>query len=293
MRMELHQLRYLVSIVDEGSFTAAAEREHVSQSGVSAQVAKLEREFGQALLERGPRSVRLTVAGEAVLPLARAVLAGVVEIAEAADQVSGLARGRVRLGMIRGCSIPPFLDAVADFGREYPGVEFVLSEGDSDELQVQVAAGGLDLALVGYTDRVSEGLDVHVVVDEPCAVLVPTGHRLAGCLHVRLGDLAGETLLALSPGTGARAAFDRSCVAAGVDLRVALSASSPETVLGLARRGLGVAVLSGSMAAEDDGLVVRDIEDATIRACLGLVHRTGRQPTASRELMGRLVLALC
>lgn len=289
--MELHQLRYLISVVEEGSFTAAAEREHVSQSGVSAQVAKLERELGQALLDRGPRSIRLTVAGEAVLPLARAVLAGVGEIIEVADQVSGVVRGRVRLGMIRGCSIPPFLDAVAGFGREHPGVELVLSEDDSDDLQIQVAAGGLDLALVGYADRVHEGLAVHVVVDEPCAVMVPADHALAGRPGVRLRDLAGETLLALSTGTGVRAAFDRSCAAAGVDLRVALSASSPETVLGLARRGGGVAVLSGSMASKDDGLVVRDIEDATTHACLGLVSRSGRRSTASRELMARLVCA--
>ncbi len=289
--MELHQLRYLVSVVDEGSFTAAADHEHVSQSGVSAQVAKLERELGQALLHRGPRSLRLTAAGEAVLPLARAVLAGVAQIREVADDVSGLAVGRVRLGMIRGCSIPPFLDAVAGFGCEHPGVELVLSEADSDDLQLQVAAGALDLALVGYADRVGEGLAVRVVVDERCAVAVPADHRLASLPRVRLGDLVGETLIALSPGTGARSAFDRSCASARVDLRVALSASSPTTVLGLARRGAGVAVLSASMGADDE-LVVRDIDDATTHARLGLVSREGRQSTAASELMERLVAAL-
>lgn len=291
--MELHQLRYLVSIVEQGSFTGAAEREHVSQSGVSAQVAKLERELGQSLLDRGNRSITLTATGEAVLPIARAVLAGVDDIVEIADQVSRCRRGRVRLGMIRGCSIPPFLDVVARFGREIPGVELVLSEGESDDLQVQVSTGGLDLALVAYTDRVSHLLDVHVVVDEPVAVLIPADHRLARRAHVRLQDLSNETLLTLVPGTGVRAAFDRSCAAAGIELRVALSASSPETVLGLARRGGGVAVLSRSMAAADDALVVRDIEDAAARACLGLVNRKGHRSSASRELIGRLVHALC
>ena len=154
--MELHQLRYLVAVVDEGSFTAAAERAHVSQSGVSAQVAKLEQELGQRLLERGPRTLRLTAAGEAVLPIARSVLAGVARLAEVTDELSDLVRGRVRLGMIRGCSIPPFLDAVAGFRLAHPGVELALVEDDSDLLQRQVLAGDLDLALVGWAGELYE-----------------------------------------------------------------------------------------------------------------------------------------
>lgn len=122
-------------------------------------------------------------------------------------------------------------------------------------------------------------------------MMVRGDHRLAGSARVHLADLAGETLVALSTGTGVRAAFDRSCAAANVDLPVALSASSPETVLGLVRRGLGVAVLSGSMSGNDE-LVVREIDDAAAQACLGLVNRAGRQSTAARELMRRLVAAL-
>jgi DNA-binding transcriptional LysR family regulator len=74
--MELRQLRYVVAVAEEGSFTRAASREHVAQPGVSAQVRRLERELGQPLFDRGPGPVTLTAAGEAVLPLARAALAG-------------------------------------------------------------------------------------------------------------------------------------------------------------------------------------------------------------------------
>ncbi|MFD0573941.1 LysR family transcriptional regulator [Kitasatospora gansuensis] len=70
----MHQLRYFAAIVDEGSFTAAARRLHVSQSGISTQVAKLESELGQQLLDRSGRQIRLTPAGEAVLPLRRTPL---------------------------------------------------------------------------------------------------------------------------------------------------------------------------------------------------------------------------
>src|SRR4051812_7692515 len=120
--MEIHQLRYFVAVVDEGSFTRAAERVFVSQSGVSAQVRQLERELGQPLLDRSDRRVRTTDAGEAILPFARSALAAVDGIREAADDVAGLVRGSVRVGMVTGCSIPWFLDSLATIRAEHPGL---------------------------------------------------------------------------------------------------------------------------------------------------------------------------
>jgi DNA-binding transcriptional LysR family regulator len=282
--MELHQLRYLVAVVDDGSFTAAAQRLHVSQSGVSAQVAKLEQELGQRLLERGPRTVALTAAGEAVLPLARAVLEGVEEIAEVSAEYAGLVRGRVRLGMVRGCSIPPFLDALAAYRREHPGVELVLAEDDSEVLQREVLTGGLDLALVGWAGDVLDGLSATVVVDEPVAAVVPDGHRLARRRTLRWRDLEGETLLGLVRGTGVRAAVG--------DARVDLEASSPETLLGLTRRGAGVALLSPSMIRGEEGLHAVVVADAPATAKLGLVAREGRRPAATERLLQRLTEAM-
>jgi len=290
--MELHQLRYLVAVVDEGSFTAAAERAHVSQSGVSAQVAKLEQELGQRLLDRGPRTLRLTAAGEAVLPIARSVLAGVARLAEVTDELSDLVRGRVRLGMIRGCSIPPFLDAVAGFRLAHPGVELALVEDDSDVLQRQVLTGDLDLALVGWAGELHDGLEETTVVDEPVAAVVAGGHPLARRRTVRWADLAGQPLLCLNRGTGIRAAVDLSRGAAGVDDRVDLEASSPDTLLGLAARGAGIALLSESMAVGAVGVVARVVADATETARLSLVRRADQLPTAARVLLEELSVAL-
>ena len=258
---------------------------HVSQSGVSAQVAKLEQELGQRLLERGPRRLSLTAAGEAVLPLARAALATVDRIAEVGDQLSGVVRGRVRLGMVRGCSIPPFLDALAAFGREHPGVELVLAEDDSEVLQRRVLHGELDLALVGWAGDPLPGLVLATVVDEPVAAVVPAEPPLARRTTVRWRDLEPYPVLALTRGTGARAAAEASGVP-----RVDLEASSPETLLGLARRGAGVALLSASMSATD--LVALPVRDAPVTAKLGLAVREGRPASATAALHERLVAAL-
>src|SRR5438270_8481792 len=98
--MELRQLEYFVAVAEERNFTRAAERVHVAQPGVSAQIRRLERELGQELLDRSGRAVRLTEVGSAVLPYARAALAAVEGARLAVDELTGLLRGHVRVGMV-------------------------------------------------------------------------------------------------------------------------------------------------------------------------------------------------
>ncbi|MFG2606505.1 LysR family transcriptional regulator [Streptomyces sp. NPDC048514] len=287
--MEVHQLRYLAAVVDEGTFTAAAARLHVSQSGISTQVGKLERELGQQLLERSGRHIRLTAAGEAVLPLAREALETLDGIEHTAAEFAQATRGRVRLGMIMGCSIPGFLDAVAGIGATHPGIVVSLHENDSRALQSQVLARSLDLALVAFAGQTEPGLDISVIVDEPIAVVVPDGHRLNRA-SVRLTDVQAEKVLCLPHGTGIREAYERSCLQAGVEPRVDIDASSPQTLIGLARRGAGVAVLSPSSGA-GEGLHSVPITDAATRACLGLAIRPDQRSPAARLMLARLRVA--
>ncbi|MFI5542509.1 LysR family transcriptional regulator [Streptomyces sp. NPDC051815] len=289
--MEIHQLRYFAAIVDEGTFTAAARRLHVSQSGISTQVAKLESELGQQLLDRSGRRIRLTAAGEAVLPLAKNALATFEAITHTAAEFADAVRGRVRLGMIMGCSIPAFLDTVADVGRTHPGVEISLHEGPSDDLQAQPLSGSLDLALIGYAGTVATGLEASVVIDEPITAAVPAGHPLDRP-DLRLGDLRREKILCLSPGTGIRAAYEDSCHRIGLGPRVDVDASSPATLLRLAERGAGVAVLSAS-SAQGTALRTVPFTDAATHARLGLVTRRGPHSPAVQLLRSRLLAALC
>ncbi|MFB6634702.1 LysR family transcriptional regulator [Streptomyces sp. NPDC056362] len=288
--MEMHQLRYFASVADEGSFTAAARRLLVSQSGVSTQVAKLERELGQRLIDRSGRRIRLTPAGQAVLPLAKSALATLEAITHTAAEFAEAVRGRVRLGMIMGCTIPAFLDTVADLGRSHPGIEISLHEGYSDRLQVQVLAGSLDLALIGYADEVASGLEAGVVVDEPITATVPAGHPLDRP-DLRLADLRDERILCLSRGTGIRAAYEDSCRGIGLDPRVDIDASSPAALLRLAERGAGVAVLSAS-AAHGSGLRTVSLTDAATPARLGIITRRGPHSPAAQLLRTRLLAAM-
>lgn len=285
--MELRQLEYFVAVAEEQNFTRAAERVHISQSGVSAQIRRLEEELGAELFDRSARTATLTVAGKAALEHARTALAATGALAQAVGEVTGLIRGRLTVGMVVGCTLTPLFDALASFHRAHPGVELALLEDNSDRLVQAVRAGSVDLALVGTAATTPDGLEALTLVSERLVVAVPAGHPLAVADRVTLRDLGGYPVICMPPGTGLRTVLDRACAGQGLRPAIALEAGAADAVADLAARGLGVAVLSASMAdSYRDRLTARTIEDVEIPALLSLVWRDTRGP-ALRELLLR------
>ncbi|MCP3804031.1 LysR family transcriptional regulator [Allokutzneria sp. A3M-2-11 16] len=243
--MELRQLEYFVAVAEEANFTRAAARVHVAQPGVSAQIRRLERELGEQLLDRSGRTVRLTEAGAAVLPYAKAALAAVAGAKFAVEELTGLLRGRVDIGVVTACGAVDLPTAMADFHELHPGVEVTLTEGNSADLLDAIRAGGLDLALVGLAGP-PQGISTHVVVDERLVAAVSPDDPLADRSEITLDDLRDRALICLPRGTGVRTCLDDACAAAGIAPRVAFEASGPMMVERLALRGLGVAILPGA-----------------------------------------------
>src|SRR5215469_7278800 len=132
MVMELRQLEYFVAVADERNFTRAAAKLHVTQPGVSAQIRQLERELGHPLLDRSGRATALTEAGQAVLPFARAALGAVAGARLAADELSGLLRGHVAVGMVSQCASLDIPDLLAGYHHRHPAIEITLAESSSD-----------------------------------------------------------------------------------------------------------------------------------------------------------------
>jgi DNA-binding transcriptional LysR family regulator len=284
--MELRQLEYFVAVAEEANFTRAAARVHISQSGVSAQVRRLERELGATLIDRSGRTATLTAAGQAALGHARAVLGAAQAVRQAVDEVSGVLRGRLDVGMVSGCTITPLFDALASFSSAHPGIEISLSEDSSDRLSEQVRNGHLDIALIGAAGQTPVGLQAFTIVSERLVAAVPAGHPLTehgdGCT---LAQVIAHPLVCMPSGTGVRAVLDAACARRALEPEIALLASAPDAVADLAQRGLGVAILSQSMAAADDGrLQPVPIADIDIASILALVWRADPSP-ALRELL--------
>ncbi|WP_435135180.1 LysR family transcriptional regulator [Actinacidiphila sp. bgisy144] len=277
--MDLRQLEYFVAVAEERNFTRAAERVHISQSGVSAQIRRLEQELGAELFDRSARVVALTVAGKAALAHARAALAAAGAVAHAVGEVSEVVRGRLAVGMVVGCTVTPLFDALAAFHRAHPGVGIALLEGGSEALVEDVRSGALDLALAGTASPAPDGLEALVVVGERLVAAVPPGHPLAARGSVALADLAAHPVICMPAGTGLRTVFDRACAAAGAQPVVSCQASAPDAIADLTARGLGVGVLSASMAERyRDRLLALPIEDAAAPAYLSLLWRPSPAP---------------
>ncbi|GAA2912500.1 LysR substrate-binding domain-containing protein [Streptosporangium fragile] len=283
--MELRQLEYFVAVAEERNFTRAAERVHISQSGVSAQIRQLERELGAELFDRSARTATLTVAGKAALEHARAALAAAGALSQAVGEVTGLVRGRITVGMVIGCTLTPLFDALAAFHRAHPGVEISLLEDNSDRLIEQVRAGTVDLALVGTATATPDGLEALTIISERLVVAVPADHPLAGQPRISLRELSAHPIACMPPGTGLRTVFDQACAAQGLHPAIALQAGAADAIADLAARGLAVAVLTASMAAHHrDRLTALTIDGAETPALLALVWKSTRNP-AVRELL--------
>ena len=284
--MELRQLEYFVAVAEEANFTRAAERVHISQSGISAQVRRLEQELGATLIDRSGRTATLTAAGEAALDHAREALGAATAVRQAVDDVSGVLRGRLDVGMVSGCTITPLFDALAAFGAAHPGIEISLIEDGSDRLTARVRAGEVDVALIGAAGHTPEGLEAFTIVSERLVAAAPAGHPLAEPGHpCTLSEVAAYPLVCMPSGTGVRSVLDAACARRELVPQIALVASAPDAVADLAQRGLGVAILSESMAAVHDGrLQALPIADVDIASILALVWRSEPSP-ALRELL--------
>ncbi|WP_214325222.1 LysR family transcriptional regulator [Nonomuraea sediminis] len=270
--MELRQLEYFVAVAEEAGFTKAAARLHVAQPGVSAQIRQLERELGQELFDRSGRSVRLTPVGKAVLPYARAALAAVVGAREVVDEMSGLLRGHVTMGAVTAPSVLDLPGLLAGFHRGHPGVEISLVELDPVSLVEAVVAGRVDLGLAGLGAPLPPGLDTQIVIDQPLVVVVPHDDELAKRTSVELADLRDRPLITLPMGTGLRSVLENACAAVGFRPRVAFEASEPYVLAQFAARGLGVAVLPESAAADAD-IHVLTLAGPRLRGQMALIWR--------------------
>jgi DNA-binding transcriptional LysR family regulator len=284
--MELRQLEYFIAVAEEANFTRAAERVHISQSGVSAQIRKLEHDLGATLIDRSGRSATLTTAGVAALEHARAALGSVDAMRQAVNDVTGLIQGRLVVGMITGCTVQGLFDTLASFHLAHPGVEITLIEDNSEPLTERVRAGAVDLALIGTVGDPPSGLGALPIASERMVAGVPLRHQLAKRRRTSLAEIGAYPIVCMPEGTAPRTMFDQACIASGVRPNIVLQASAPDAVADLALRGLGIAILTESMAANYMGqlkaLVVDDIQASV---GLALVWTANKSPALQEFLL--------
>jgi DNA-binding transcriptional LysR family regulator len=253
--MSLRQMEYLVAVVEEGSFTRAAQRAGVSQATLSHQVRELERTVGQPLLERLPGAVLLTPMGRAYLPHAAAALRSAREARRAVGPRAEPARLRIAtLFSIALGILPP---AIRAWGAEHPEVEIEVRDFPNlDELTAHMALGVADLA-VGPRPRAWPGT-VRVIGTEQMVVVLGADDPLARAGTLRLAELADRPWILYAPENALARLVERACEAAGFTPRAAVHTRHTATAVSLAAAGLGAALAPESIIEADlDAAVLR------------------------------------
>ena len=290
-QVNLQQLRYTVALAETRSFTKAAEAMFVVQSALSQQIRRFESELGITLFDRTTRSVSLTAAGEALLPLLQRVVAGVDQIAIDAQALSGTVTGRLNVGMMEVPS--QSLDVatmMATFHSRYPDVSVTLRSGGSDVLVEAVRDRKLDVAVVGFnTPRSDDPLIYAHLFTESLIAVMPAGHPLTSRHAVLITDLAAMPFIDFPPGYGLRHETDRGF--AGIPRRVAFEVTRVDEVVHFVRANLGVALLPESVARDradtDPTLALRPVRGADMHRQVHLVMpRADLRSAACRAFIG-------
>src|SRR5271168_587670 len=192
--LNVGRLNVLKEVAYRGSISAAAGALSYSQSAVSQQIAALESETGMTLLQRHPRGVSLTAAGQTLVGHAEGILARLESAEAALGEIAGLRGGRLRMASFptAGATLMPL--AIATFRARHPDVELTLAEGEPEQIAPRLRAGEIDLALLFEFGESSLAEDITRVelLEDPLYLALPREHALAGKRKLRLADLHGE-----------------------------------------------------------------------------------------------------
>ncbi|MEM0549070.1 MULTISPECIES: LysR family transcriptional regulator [Aeromonas] len=250
--MELRTLRYFMAVVDKQNFTRAAEALNMAQPPLSQQIRKLEESLGTPLLRRLTRGVELTEAGASLYRDATQILA----LADAAKQkVKRIARGEqgaLRIGFAGSTVLhPAVLTLLHDYRERYPEVALTPQEGTMPALVEALRHDRLDAAILRLPCSGSQGLDHHLIEQEPLLIALPTSHPKAKLGPIALASLRDESFI-LFPreiGPGLHDGIMALCREAGFEPQLGPVCPQVISTVGMVQAGFGVTLVPSSVAA--------------------------------------------
>jgi DNA-binding transcriptional LysR family regulator len=245
--LNLDRLRVLHAVSTTGSVVGAARTLHVTTSAVSQQLARLEREAGQQLVERHGRGIRLTEAGALLARHAGDLLIHVERVEAGLAEHRGAVAGTLAIAAFATAARGLLPGVLRDLRSRYPDLSVSLSEQEPHEAIPALRRGHLDVAVVqDWADdvlTVPEGLSRRDLLDDPFDVALPVDHPLAGRDSVAVKELAGDDWIGWSAGQICHDWLVRTLRKDGAEPRVVHTASEHSTQLALVAAGLGVAVI--------------------------------------------------
>lgn len=289
--MQLQQLAYFVAVAETRHFTQAAERMRVAQPSLSKQIRALETDLGASLFSRARGNVTLTAAGEALLPLARRMLADADTARQEVAELAGLRRGRVRLGATPSLCAGLLADALARFHRDYPGIELLVEEGGSRDLVRALARGQIDLSLIIMPLHSDDpALVTEEILRENLVVATPS-HQAQRRPYLRIEELRGRPMVMFRRGYDLREATLTACRQAGFEPTLAVQGGEMDAVLRFVEAGLGMAVVPSMVLDGRPGLTGTPLAPPGLTRTVALAHRRDVEPPRAARAFRATLLA--
>jgi DNA-binding transcriptional LysR family regulator len=292
--MELRQLRYFVTVAEQGGFSLAAGRLHISQPPLSVQVGNLERELGVRLFDRGNRGVSLTAAGRVLFEEAQAVLARLEQARLRALQTDRGEAGTLSVGFVSIADYGILPPALKSFRARFPQVEVQLHELTTDAQIHALRDARLDLG-IALAPVDEPDLQFHSVAREALVLAAPAAHPAIRCGGpVELRALSKESFI-VPPRDIAPGLYDLTigrCRAAGFAPRVTQQARQMQTVIGLVSCGMGLALVPASVRnLKRTGVRYRPLRGRPARIDLGVLQLRGAGNPLRENFVSALVSA--
>jgi len=281
--MDTEALTAFIEVADSGSFSAAAERLHLTQPAVSKRIATLEDRLNLKLFDRVSRRIVLTDAGRTLLPFARRVLAEMEDGRRALSRLTTEVGGRLSIGTSHHIGLhrlPPVLRA---FAARYPDVDLDLHFMDSEVACEAVVQGKLELGIVTLPLAPIQNLETQLIWADPLDVVVGVDHPLARRGRVELPELAEYATVLPDEATYTHRIIKSEFQRQGIAPRVRLASNYLETIKMLVSIGLGWSVLPRSML--DASLCVLDVPGLKLERALGFVRHERRTLSRAAEAL--------
>jgi len=269
-RINMGWLKTFVEVARLEHLGRAAELLGSDQSTVSRKIARLEDEVGVELFERIGRSVRLTQAGTRFVGRAERLLNDARDAISDAQGAVWSESGEVQVGFLHTVGAHWLPERLARFLKDHPGIHFLLEEGTTADVARSVLSGDLDLGILGPPPTNAPDLGITPLFEEIVAVVVPSGHRLAGAPHCSLADIAGEPMILPRSRSGLRKIIDEAFARSGIAVDVAYEGNDFTIVQGLVEAGLGTSLLPLPLPFPSDRVAVVPLSEPAIARTVAL-----------------------
>ncbi|TWC22909.1 MULTISPECIES: LysR family transcriptional regulator [unclassified Pseudomonas] len=282
MKNSIQHIRAFLAVAHTGNFAKAAAALNLSPSALTVQIQQLEDWLGVALLERSPRHVTLTSAGQNNLLPMEKLLLDLDNIVSASRDLAALRRGVVTIAALPSLcagALPPLLK---QFREQFPGIEVRLRDVVARRIDTLVRDGEVDFGL-GVRARTSHGLEFQSVLEDRLCLFIPADHRLASRRKVKLSELTTQPIILTGRDSSVRELVEQLFADANLALSPGLEANYMSTVLALVRQGLGVSLLPESADEGREGLVKIPVNHPGVTRQIGLIFRQGQTMAPAAE----------